>query len=128
MSLILKYPHYLGLNIIYKKALFHSLYFWGSFIERNQYQYQFSRSVVSNSLRPMACSMTGFAVHHQLPGLTQGTPSRWCHPGISPSVILFSSCLQSFPASGSFPMSQFFATGGQSIIASASASVLPMNI
>ena len=52
---------------------------------------------------------------------------RWCHPTISSSVIPFSSCLQSFPASGSFPMSQFFALGGQSIGVSASASVLPMN-
>ena len=58
--------------------------------------------------------------------------SQWCHPTISPSVILFSSCLKSFPASGSFPMSQLFALGGQSIgdsaSASASASALPMNI
>ena len=53
--------------------------------------------------------------------------SQWCHPTISSSVIPFS-CLQSFPASGSFPMSQLFASGGQSIGASASASVLPMNI
>ena len=54
--------------------------------------------------------------------------SRWCHQIISSSVILFSSCLQSFPASGAFPMSQFFASGGQSIGASASASVFPINI
>ena len=54
--------------------------------------------------------------------------SRWCHPTITFSVVPFSSCLQSFPASGSFPMSQFFASGGQSITVSASASVLPMNI
>ena len=54
--------------------------------------------------------------------------SRWCHPTISSSVIPFSSCLQSFPASGSFPVSQFFPSGGQSIGASASTSVLPMNI
>ena len=54
--------------------------------------------------------------------------SWWCHPTISFSVILFSSCLQSFPASGSFPMSQFFPSGGQSIGASVSASVLRMNI
>ena len=54
--------------------------------------------------------------------------SRWCHPTISSSVVPFSSCLQSFPASGSFPMSQFFASGGQSIGVSASASVLPTNI
>ena len=54
--------------------------------------------------------------------------SWWCHPTISSSVIPISSHLQSFPASGSFPMSQFFASGGQSIAASASASILPMNI
>ena len=54
--------------------------------------------------------------------------SWWCHPTISSSVIPFSSCLQSFPASGSFPVSQSFASGGQSIGVSASASVLPMNI
>ena len=54
--------------------------------------------------------------------------SRWCHPTISSSVVPFSSCLQSFPATGSFPMSQFFASGGHSIGVSASTSVLPMNI
>ena len=54
--------------------------------------------------------------------------SQWCHPTISSSVIPFSSCLRSFPASGSFPRSQFFISGGQSIRALASASVLPMNI
>ena len=54
--------------------------------------------------------------------------SRWCHPSISSSVIPFSSRLQSFPASGSFPMSWFFTSGGQSIGASALASILPMNI
>ena len=53
--------------------------------------------------------------------------SRWCHPTISSSVVPFSSCLQSFPASGSFLMSHLFASGGQSIVASGSASVLPMN-
>ena len=54
--------------------------------------------------------------------------SRWCHPNISSSVVPFSSHLQSFPALGSFPMSQFFTSGGQSIRVSASASVLSMNI
>ena len=54
--------------------------------------------------------------------------SQWCHPTIASSVVPFSSCLQSFPASGSFPMSQFLTSGGQSTVASASASVLPMNI
>ena len=53
--------------------------------------------------------------------------SRWCHPTISPSAVLFSSCPQSFPESGSFPMSQLLASGGQSIGGSASTSVLPMN-
>ena len=54
--------------------------------------------------------------------------SQWCHPTIPSSVIPFSSCLQSFPASGCFPVSQFFASDGQSIGVSASTSVLPMNI
>ena len=68
------------------------------------------------------------------PSLITGTYSNscpsgwWCHPTISSSVVPFSSHLQSFPASGSFPMSQFFASGGQGIGVSASASVLPMNI
>ena len=53
--------------------------------------------------------------------------SRWCHPAVSSSIVPFSSCPQSFPASGSFPMSQLFASVGQSIGVSASASVLPMN-
>ena len=53
--------------------------------------------------------------------------SRWCHPTISPSVVPFSSCTQFFPASGSFPMSQFFTSGGQSIGVSASTSILPKN-
>ena len=78
---------------------------------------------------PMDCSMPGLPVQNQLPEFTQTYPlSWWCHPTISSSVIPFSSCLQSFPASGSFPKSQFFTCGGQSIEVSASASVLPMNI
>ena len=76
---------------------------------------------------PMDCSIPGFPVH---PGAySNSCPlSRWCHPTISSSVIPFSSCLQSFPASGSFPISQLFASGGQSTGASASASVLPISI
>ena len=54
--------------------------------------------------------------------------SQWCHPNVSYSVTLFSSCLQSFSTSGSFPKSWFFTSGGQSVRASASASILPMNI
>ena len=88
---------------------------------------QFSCSVMSDSLWPQDCSMPGFPVHHNLPEFTQ-THVHWCHPTISSSVITFSSCLQSFTASGSFQMSQFFASGGQSIGDSASASVLLMNI
>ena len=78
----------------------------------------------------MDCSMPGFPVDHQLPGAcSHSCPlSRWCHPTISSFIICFSSCLQSFPASGSFPMSLFFILGGQSIGVSASASVLLMNI
>ena len=67
---------------------------------------------------PMNRSRPGLPVHHQLPEFTQ----THVHPAISSSVILFFSCLQSLPASGSFPMSQFFASGGQSIGVSASAS------
>ena len=78
---------------------------------------------------PMDHSMPGLPVHHQLPESTQTRLlSWWCHPTISSSVVPFSFCLQSFPASGSFQMSQFFPSGGQSIGVSASALVLPMNI
>ena len=88
---------------------------------------QFSHSVALCD--PMDCSTTGLPVHHQLREFTQTHPSsRWCHPTISSSVVPFSSCPQSFPASGSFQMSQLFTSGGQSIGISASASVLPMNI
>ena len=79
----------------------------------------------------MDCSTPGFPVHHQLPEVTQSNScplSRWCHPTISSSVVPFSSRLQSFPASGSFQMSQLFESGGQSTGVSASSSVLPMNI
>ena len=77
----------------------------------------------------MDLSTPGFPVHHLLELGSNSCPlSRWCHPTISYSFIPFSSCLQSFPASRSFQMSQFFASGGQSIGVSVSTSVLPMNI
>ena len=91
---------------------------------------QFSCSVMSNSLQP-------HELQHASPPCPSPTPrahpnpcplSQWCHPTISSSIIPFSSCPQSFPASRSFQMSQLFASGGQSIGASASTSVLPMNI
>ena len=79
---------------------------------------------------PMNCSMPGLPVHHQLPEFTQ-THVHWIsdaiQPNISSSVIPFSYCPQSFPTSGSFPMSQLFVSGGQNIGVSASTSVLPMN-
>ena len=92
--------------------------------------FQFS-SVAQSCLtlcNPMNCSTPGLPVHHQLRVHPNPCPlSRWYHPTISSSVIPFSSCPQSFPASGSFQMSQLFASGGQSIGVSASKSVLPMN-
>ena len=91
---------------------------------------QFSCSVTSDTLRPQG-------LQHARPSCPSPTPrvhpnshplSRWCHSATSSSVVPFPSCPQSLPASESFPMSQFFVSGGQSIIASASTSVLPMNI
>ena len=91
---------------------------------------QFSCSVLSDSLRP-------HELQHARPPCPSPTSrvylnscplSWWCHPAISSSVVPFSSCPQSFPASGAFPMSQLFTSGGQSIGVSASTSVLPVNI
>ena len=93
------------------------------------YSVQFRCSVVSNSLQPHESQH----VRPPCPSLTPGFYSnscplnRWCHPAISSSIVPFSSCPQSLPASGSFPVSQLFTWGGQSIGVSASASVLPMN-
>ena len=90
---------------------------------------QFRHSVVSDSLQP-------HGLQHTRPPCPSPTPSLysnscplswWCHPTISSSVIPVSFCLQSFPALGSFPLSQFFTSGGQSIGVSASTSVLAMN-
>ena len=91
---------------------------------------QFSHSVMSDSLSP-------HGLQHTRPPCPSPTPrvypnscplSQWHHSAISSSVVPFSSCLQSFPASGSFPVNQFLTSGGQSIGVSDSASVLPMNI
>ena len=88
-----------------------------------------SRSVVSHSLRPHELHHARLPCPPSLGTCSNSCPlSRWCNPTTSSSVVPFSSCLQSFPASGSFPVSQFFTSGGQSIGASASASILPMNI
>ena len=78
---------------------------------------------------PMNCSTPGLPVHHQLPVYPNWCPLiRWCHPTISSSVVPFSACPQSFPASGSFPVNRLYASGGQRIAVSASASILAMNI
>ena len=98
-------------------------------LDRKFSSVQFSRSVMYNSLRPHESQ-------HARPPCPSPTPrvysnscpsGRWCHPIISSSLIPFSSCPQSVPASGSFPLSQLFTWGGQSTGVSASASVLPMN-
>ena len=105
-----------------KKQLLNELNEWLSSI-------QFSCSVVSDSMRP-------YEPQHARPPCPSPTAgvypnpcpwSQWCHPTISSSVIPFSSCPQSFPASGSFQMSQLLASGGRSIGVSASTSVLPLN-
>ena len=85
---------------------------------------------MSNSLQPDGLQHTRLPCPLPSPGACSNSCpfSPWCHPTISSSVVPFSSCLQSFPASESFPVSQLFASGDQSIGASASASVLPMNI
>ena len=106
---------------------FLSFYYWRflklDLLERRQHMFNYS--VVSNSLHPhgLHCPLPS-------PGVSSNSCplSWWCHPTISSSIIPFSSCLHSFPLSGSYPMSQLFTSGGQIIGASASASVLPIKI
>ena len=90
----------------------------------------FSSSVLSNSLQPNGLQHARFNYPSQSPRVCSNSSplSQCCHPTISSSVAPFSSCPQSFPASGSFPVSWFFISGGQSTGISASSSVLPMNI
>ena len=93
-------------------------------------QNQFSHSVVSNDVAPLGLQHVRPPYLSLTPGVySNSCPlSQWCHPTISSSVVPFFSCLQSFPASRSFPMNLFLISGGQNIGVSASASVLPMNI
>ena len=90
---------------------------------------QFSCSVMSDSLRPHESQHARLTCPSPTPRVHSNScpSSQWCHPAISSSVVPFSSCPQFLPASGSFPISQLFAWGGQSIGVSALASVLPMN-
>ena len=103
---------------------------WSFYIFPDPYSVQFSSTVVSNSLWPHGLQHTKFPCPSLAPRACSNScpPSRWCHPTISSTVVPFSSCLQSFPTSGSFPMSWFFPSGGQQMGASASSLVLPMNI
>ena len=103
---------------------------WATWEALKSSSVQFSHSVMSNCLWSHGLWHTRPPCPLPTPGVySNSCPlSQWCHPTISSSVIPFSSCLQSFPASGSFPVSQFFTSGGQRIGVSASASVLPMNI
>ena len=115
-----------------EETIFSPLYILASFavVLIDHKSVQFSHSVMYDSLWP-------HGLQHARPPCPSPTPgaypnscpsSQWCHPTISSSVVPFSSRLQSFQASGSFPMSQFFTSGGQSTGISASASHLPMNI
>ena len=99
------------------------------YIHTMEYSVQFSHSVMSDSLRPHESQNARPPCPSPTPGVHPDShpSSQWCHPAISSSVVPFSSCLQSLPASESFPMSQLFAWGGQSTGVSALPSVLPMN-
>ena len=106
-----------------------TIYCHPAYLTFMQSSVQFRHSVLSNSLQPYGLQHTGPPCPSPTPGvyLNSCPLSWWCNPTISSSVTPFSSCLHSFPASGSLPMSQFFTLGSQRIGASASASVLPMN-
>ena len=119
--------YFKGLNVNPYRAF---LNFFSSTLSLFPHHNQFSCSVMSDSLRPHGLKHARLPCLSPTPGACSNSCplSRWCHPTISSSVIPFSSWHQSFPASGSFPLSQLFTSGGQSIRVSGSASVLPMNI
>ena len=96
-------------------------------LQHYYYSVQFSCSVVSDSLQPHESQHARLPCPSPTPRVHPNPSSRWCHPGISSSVVPFSSCPQFLSASEYFPMSQLFAWGGQSTGASASASFLPNN-
>jgi len=121
------YQHVLGTWVHFCHVFVQLFYFLVSTHQFSSIQY--SRSVMSDSLRPQESQHTRLPCQSPTPGVYPNScpSSQWCHPAISPSIVPFSSCPQSLPASGSFPMSLPFAWGGQNIEVSASASVLPMN-
>ena len=114
----------------YKSFKMHTLNFLIISLQTHFDSVQFSCLVMSDSLQPHGLQHARLPCPSPTPGAcSNSSPSSWwCHPNILSSVVPFSSLFQSFPASGSFQMSQFFTLGGQSIWVSASASVLPMNI
>ena len=120
-----------SIKVFYESALhIRWLKYWSFTFSPSSESVQFSQSVVSDSLQPHGLQHTRLPCPSPNPGFySSSCPlSQWCHPTISSSVIPSSSRIQSFPASGSFQMSQFFSSGGQNIGVSASASVLPVNI
>ena len=116
-------------DYFYIVAIIHVLLCCSSELCCSRFFYQFSCSVMSNSLWPHGLQYARLPCPSPTPGACSNSCplSQWCHPTILSSVVPFSSCLQSFPASGSSPMSQIFPSGGQNIGVSASDSVLPMN-
>ena len=106
------------------------LWCWRRFLRGSNSRFLLFRLLFSpsDSSQPHGLQHTRLPCPRLSPGVCSHPLSWWCHPTILSSVTPFSSCSQSFPASGSFPMSWLFASGGQSIGASALASVLPMNI
>ena len=125
-------------NMLLEKMFKHEKQSWRNCIWTSIYQpLRFYNSVQSVQPSVMSDSLRPHGLQHARPPCPPPAPgvnpnsypfSQWCHPTISSSVIPFSSCLQSFPALGSFQMSQFFTSGGQIIGVSASSSVLPVNI
>ena len=120
------YTQFPDISVLFHVNCYNSA--WNSILIR--WSVQLSCSVMSDYLWPHGLQHTRSPCPSPAPGVYPNSHplSRWCHPTISSFVVPFSSRLQSFPASGSFPLSQFFTSGGQSIGVSASTSVLPIYI
>ena len=122
------YSPWCGKSIRHDWALTHTLS-WSHHPEIQFSSVQFSSPVIFDSLQPQRLQHTRFPCPSPTPRACSNScpSSQWCHPTISSSIDPFFYCLQSFPASGSFPKNRLFTSGGQSIGVSALASVLPMN-